>query len=259
MGTQCFIQMPTCSLTASSLHDGHQTLNHQQLPMGGEAGAQLRGRNPQAEPLFPSHSAPWQPGGPPQRWCGEAKASVTGYPTQVLSIRDPQPGPHSDRQTLQVKWGDLYFLEALSGMLSKRILGHHSSRWVASVCSPNSQLRVATHSSPSVEGVCMATLHHPRSAQKAEKGGGRRALGLAPPRVQRFLPAGREGLECGPHLCSAFLTTPLRKMKSKPSSLLFSDSSVHFHLCKYDGQDGVKTKINSPCCPALANTPRGDS
>lgn len=37
----------------------------------------------------------------------------------------------------------------------------------------------------------------------------------------------------------------------------FSGPSVHFHLCKYDGQDGVKRKINSPRCPALADAPGG--
>lgn len=29
----------------------------------------------------------------------EARGSIIGYPTQVLMIRDPQLGPHSDRQT----------------------------------------------------------------------------------------------------------------------------------------------------------------
>lgn len=59
----------------------------------------------------------------------EARGSVIGYPTQVLMIRDPQLGPHSDRQTdktLQVKSDDLYFLEPLSGVRSKHIQGEHS-------------------------------------------------------------------------------------------------------------------------------------
>lgn len=186
-----------CPTAPSQLSASMTVAPGQQLLAGGEAGLQLGGPNPEAKTLSPAHSVPWQSGGPPQRWDREARGSVIGYPTQVLTIRDPQRGPHpdrwTDRQTLQVKSDDLYFLETLSGTQSKHTQGHHSGWWTASVCPPDSQLRATTHSPASTGAGCAAACHHLGTAQKAEKRGGGQPWARRHPESKGSCCAGRAG------------------------------------------------------------------
>lgn len=117
VGPHCFIHMPPVSLTTFRWHDCHQETS--------------------GDVLQPPSGCPFTiPFGPL-----EARGSVTGYSAQLLTIRDPWPGPYSDRQTegLQAKSDDLYFLKALPGLPSEHSQGHYSSWWAASVLLP--QLR----------------------------------------------------------------------------------------------------------------------
>lgn len=233
----------------------------QQLLTGGEAGLQLRGPNAQAETLSPAHSVPWRPGGPPKRWDMEARGFIIGYPTQVLTIWDPQPGPHSDRQTdapgkvrLSLFPGGLVRdMEQTHSRVSQLVVDGFLSALLTHSLGPP-----PTPHLPLEGGVPLLVPSWGSSAGRKRRGK-EGPWAWCHPGSKGSCCAGRAGFGmwatsglCLPGRPPSHLPDhPLRN--EKPASIPLSGSSVHFHLCKCDGQDGMKRKINnSPGCPVLA-------